>query len=101
MKHYGEGGMILRVGKYKLRQGKVWLSVLIRVENSSDDEGRLADRPRLVLYIGAERHERPTYEEWGDRIWPCSEAEYRRISTVHTPETASAQFRLADTPPMF
>lgn len=91
----------LRVGKFKMKQGKVWLPVLIRVENSKDEDGRIADRPRLVLYVGAERHERPLYEDWGSRIWPCSDAEYRRISTVHTPETASPQFRLADAPPMF
>lgn len=93
--------MILHPGAYKTRSGKVWLPVLIRVENSRDEDGRVADRPRLVLYLGGERHERPSYETWGHRIWAVTQEEFDRLSRVHSPETASPKFRLADAPPLF
>lgn len=93
--------MILREGSYKLKQGKVWLPALIRVESSKDDDGRRADRPRLVLWIGAERHERPLYEDWAHKLHPVSRQEFDRLSKAHTPETASPQFNLATASPMF
>lgn len=95
---------ILREGRYRtrLRKGAPWLPVLIRVENSRDDDGRVADRPRLVLYLGAERHERPSYERWGHRIWPVeSDEEWRRLSAAHTADTVSETFTLATAPPLF
>ncbi len=93
----------LAEGRYKtrLRRGGPWLPVLVRVENSTDAEGRVADRPRLVLYLGGERHERPDPEKWRHRLWPCGEAEYRRLSAVHTAATASPEFKLGTAPAMF
>lgn len=88
-------------GHYKTRLRKVWFPVLVRVENSTDDDGRVADRPRLVLYLGGERHERPDPEKWSSRLWPCDDAEYRRLTQVHTAETASETFSLATASPMF
>jgi hypothetical protein len=95
--------MILRPGTYKMRAARkgVWLAVLIRVENSHDDDGRVADRPRLVLYVGAERHERPRYEEWGHRLHPIGQAEFDRIGAAHSPETVSPTFDLASAPSLF
>ena len=61
---------VLLPGLYKIRDGKRrWFAALVRCENSVDDQGRVADRPRLVLWIGGERHERPSYEDWGHRLW--------------------------------
>lgn len=93
----------LAEGRYRtrLRKGAPWMPVLIRVENSKDDEGRVADRPRLVLYLGAERHERPSAEKWRHRIWPVSDEEWRRLSAVHTADTASPDFNLNTAPSLF
>lgn len=92
----------LREGKYKTKVGKVWFPVLIRVEFSKDDDGRTADRPRLVLYLGSERHERPDPDKWLHRIWPVeSEEEWLRLSKVHTAETASPDFNLSTAPSLF
>jgi len=96
-------GPILLPGHYRtrLRKGAPWLPVLIRVENSKDDEGRVADRPRLALYLGGERHERPAYEDWGHRLWRVSEAEYRRLVAALTPASASPDFQLSTAPSLF
>ena len=96
----------LRAGLYKIKQGgrgrrPIWLAAPIRVECPTDDDGRLADRPRLVLWIGAERHERPTWEDWGHRLWPCSPAEHRRLRHAHTAETATPGYSLREAPPIF
>lgn len=93
----------LREGHYRtrLRPKGAWLPVLVRVENSKDDEGRVADRPRLVLYLGGERYERPTYEDWGHRLWRIGAEEWARLSSAHTPETVSRGFSLASAPPVF
>lgn len=72
----------LQPGHYKARHNETWLHVLVTVENSVDDDGVEADRPRLVLYFGEERHERPTAEHWSHRIWPVSEDEWRRLKTA-------------------
>lgn len=95
--------MHLLPGHYRtrLRKGAAWLPVLVRVENSKDDEGRVADRPRVVLYVGAERHERPDPERWGFRIWPVSEAEYRRLVAAQTPTSGSPDFDLRTAPSLF
>jgi hypothetical protein len=85
----------------RLRPKGAWLPVLVRVEYSKDDEGRLADRPRLVLWLGGQRYERPHWYEWGHRLWPIGEAEYRRLSGVHTPATVAAGFNLATSPSLF
>ena len=85
----------------RLRKGAAWLPVLIRVEHSKDDEGRVADRPRLVLWLGGERHERPSYETWGRKIWPVSEAEYRRLVAAQTPTSGSPDFNLKQSPSLF
>lgn len=85
----------------RLRKGAAWLPVLIRVEHSKDDDGRVADRPRLVLWLGGERHERPDPEQWQHKIWPVSEAEYRRLVAAQTAESGSLDFSLATAPSLF
>lgn len=87
--------------KTRLRPKGPWLPVLVRVENSKDDEGRVADRPRTVLYLGGERHERPTYEQWGHRLWAIDDAEYRRLTNIHTAESVAPSFSLATAPALF
>ena len=87
---------ILLPGTYKLRDGKRrWFAVLVRCENSTDDEGRMADRPRLALYVGGERHQRPDPEVWLSRLWPIGQLEYDRLAGAHTPETAAKDFDLS------
>jgi hypothetical protein len=89
-------------GHYKLRgRNRVWFPVLVRVENSMDEDGRVADRPRLCLYVGAERHERPDPADWCSRLWPATEEEFTRLSTVHSAETADPQFNLGSAPSLF
>ena len=69
---------------YKLRDGKRrWFAALCRYENSVDDEGRVADRPRFVLYVGGERHERPDPEAGAHRLWPIGQLEYDRLAGAH------------------
>lgn len=91
------------LGHYKtrLRLKGTWLPVLVRVECSKDDEGRVADRPRTVLYVGGERHERPDPADWHHRLWPVDDAEYRRLSNIHTAETVAPSFSLATAPALF
>lgn len=95
--------MHLLPGHYRtrLRRGAAWPPVLVRVENSKDDEGRAADRPRLVLWLGGERHERPDPERWNHRLWPVSEAEYRRLVAAQTPTSGSPDFDLKQSPSLF
>lgn len=93
--------MILREGRYKLRSHKVWLAAMVRVEHSKDEDGRVADRPRLVLWVGGERHQRPLYEDWGHRLFPISPEEFDRLSCVHTPLTVSPKFDLKTAPSLF
>ena len=93
---------ILTPGFYKLRDGKRrWFAVLLRVENSTDDQGRVADRPRLVLWIGGERHERPDPEVWSSRLWPCSKLEYDRLAGAHDPDTAAKDYDIRTARPLF
>lgn len=94
---------ILHEGHFKMRsrRGGPWLAVLVRIEHSCDDEGRQADRPRLALYVGAERHERPDPTEWWDKLWPIGEAEYHRIAGCHTVETVDPAFDLRTAPSLF
>lgn len=73
----------LQPGHYKARHLGGWMPVLVAIENSTDDDGIEADRPRLVLYFGDERHERPAAEQWQHKIWPISEDEWRRLKTAH------------------
>lgn len=93
----------LREGHYRtrLRPKGPWLPVLVRVENSRDEDGRVADRPRTVLYLGGERHERPDPSDWHHRLWPIDDAEYRRLSGIHTAETVAPSFSLATAPSLF
>ena len=60
--------------------------MLVRIENSVDDEGRLADRPRTVLYCLGKRYERPTLEEWQGRLRSITEAEFRNLARRMIPD---------------
>lgn len=94
---------VIREGHYKvrLRKGAPWLPVLVRVENSKDDDGRVADRPRLVMYIGGERHDVFDRELWERRLWPIDEREYRRIIGALSVETVADGFSLTTAAPLF
>ena len=92
----------LQEGYFKIRDGKRrWFAVLVRCENSTDDEGRVADRPRLVLWVGGERHERPDPELWYSRLWPIGQLEYERLAGAHDPTTAATDYDIRTAPPLF
>lgn len=81
----------------RLAKGGPWLPARVTVENSRDDEGRTADRPRLVLYLAGNRYERGEIR----RFWPLqpiTEAEFRALSAAITETTGAALHAL---PPLF
>lgn len=88
--------------KRRLRRG-VWQPCRIVEEGSRDEEGRIADRPRLVLYIGQERYQQGYgRQEIVRRFWPLNpitEDEFRRMNAAIT-ETGG-ETNLASLPPRF
>lgn len=65
-------------GLYKRRVAGVWYPAKIAIEHSTDDEGRVADRPRLVLWFRGERYERGAIR----RFWPMHKVNRREYDLL-------------------
>lgn len=90
-------------GYFKLRlcKGGPWLAAVIRVENSKDEDGRLADRPRLVLRFAERALERGAILRWWPSLNPIPEEEYRRLCGRTLPGPADQPIQLSMLPPIF
>lgn len=89
-------------GFFKLRlvKGGPIVPAVVRVENSRDEDGRVADRPRLVLRFLDREFHRGEIMPWWTRLHPIPESDYRRLcaGVVSDP---NAPVDLSTAPPIF
>ena len=90
-------------GFYRLRLVKAGplIPARIKVENSTDDDGRVADRPRLVLRFLDQVHERGAILRFWPSLTPVSEAEYRRLGAHGLPLDPRKPVDLSTLPTLF